>query len=325
MVNSGLWSWSTPSLRNTLPISYTRSSPPTMSRLRYKLRSYSQEQVAVQSVVVRDERVRHGPRRDGHQHRRLHLQEPAPVHEAPDRRHDARPQRGGVTRLLVCDQVQVALPVARLHVHQPVPLLRQRPQRLAQHPEGPRLHRDLAHARPEHLPAHADPVPQVQVLENAVVLLQHVAAKHHLDAPGAVEQVRERRPTHAPERDYATRDRYRLGARLAIVGLGLRGFEQRRRLGPRVRSLEPVRVGVDAPVSQPAQLRQANAHQFVIFQHSVSRALRVGCPTQCVNACTSQLILRCPTCKVKGRGGLSGLSQTTPQPCVRAALKRGNR
>ncbi len=46
MVNSGLWTASTPSLRKMRPISNTRSSPPTTNRFRYS-------SVAMRSCIAR--------------------------------------------------------------------------------------------------------------------------------------------------------------------------------------------------------------------------------------------------------------------------------
>ena len=67
-----------------------------------------------------------------------------------------------VARLGVHDQVDVALPVARLDVLQAVPLLGQRPQRLGQEAHVLHGHRELAGAGAEQLAGDADEVADVQ-------------------------------------------------------------------------------------------------------------------------------------------------------------------
>ena len=69
--------------------------------------------------------------------RGLHLQEPALVQEAADRRDHPRTHDEQLAGLVVGDQVELAVAVARLHVLEPVELLGRRPQRLGQ--QGPVL------------------------------------------------------------------------------------------------------------------------------------------------------------------------------------------
>ena len=82
MVNSGLCLSSTPSLRKLRPISYTRSMPPTMQPLEVELGGDAQVEVAVQRVVMGDERARRGAAGERLQDGRLDLDEAALVQEA---------------------------------------------------------------------------------------------------------------------------------------------------------------------------------------------------------------------------------------------------
>ena len=63
-----------PSLRKSCPISYTRSNPPTISRLRYSSSAMRRIERHVERVVVRHERARGGAAVQRLQHRRLHLE-----------------------------------------------------------------------------------------------------------------------------------------------------------------------------------------------------------------------------------------------------------
>ena len=84
--------------------------------------------------------------RDLVQHRRLDLQEAPGIEERPDRGDDPGAGDEGVSYLLVHDQVDVALAVAGLDVLQPMPLLGQRSQGLAQQLEA--LHPDARLSTP---------------------------------------------------------------------------------------------------------------------------------------------------------------------------------
>ena len=66
------------------------------------------------------------------------------------------------------EEVDVALAVAGLDVLEPVPLLRQRPQRLRQERPGLDLDGELARARAHEVAGHADEVRHVQVGEPRV-------------------------------------------------------------------------------------------------------------------------------------------------------------
>ena len=98
-------------------------------------------------------------------------------------------------RLVVGDQVDVALAVARLDVGEAVPLLRQRPQRLGEHAErlrasivsSPVLVRNGVPTTPTKSPTSAS----LNVGEG--VLAERVALHVHLEPAVAIEQVEKRR------------------------------------------------------------------------------------------------------------------------------------
>ena len=83
-------------------------------------------EVAVELVVVRDERTRERAAVARLQHRRLDLDEALAVEVGADGGDDARPEHEVGARLLVDEQVEVALAVAELDVREPVEGVRQR-------------------------------------------------------------------------------------------------------------------------------------------------------------------------------------------------------
>ncbi len=157
--------------------------------LQVQLRRDAQVQRAAQRVVLRHEGPRVGARRDGQQDGRLHLQVVATVHEPPDRRHQPAPQHEPLPHLVVRDQVRLPLPQPLLHVLQPVPLLRRRPQRLPQHRRRPRLNRGLARPRVDQPSPNAQEVPQVQRPQQLEVRPHDVAPELRLHRPRPVAQV----------------------------------------------------------------------------------------------------------------------------------------
>ena len=100
--------------------------------LEVQLDGDAQVEVALELVVVRDEGSRQGAAVERLQHRRLDLDEAALVQEAADRGDDARALDEHLARVVVDDEVEVALAVARLDVGEAVVLLGHRAQRLAE-------------------------------------------------------------------------------------------------------------------------------------------------------------------------------------------------
>ena len=93
----------------------------------------AQVEIDVERVVVGHERARRGAAGNRLHHRRLDLDEAARGEELAQELDDLRAAAKRRAHLLVGDQVEVALAVARLDVGQAMPLLRQRAQRLGEH------------------------------------------------------------------------------------------------------------------------------------------------------------------------------------------------
>jgi hypothetical protein len=97
------------------------------------------------------------------QHGRLDFDESVPVEVAADRRDDPRAQEELSARVLVDEQVEVALPVAGLDVGQPVERVGERAADLRQQLELRRDERRLTAARTPGAAGHADDVAEVEV------------------------------------------------------------------------------------------------------------------------------------------------------------------
>ena len=94
--------------------------PPDDQPLQIELGRDSQIKVDIQLVVMRDERLREGAAVPRLQDRSLHLHEAVLVEPAADGRDHLAPEQEVVSGLLVDQQVEVALPIPRLRVHQAV-------------------------------------------------------------------------------------------------------------------------------------------------------------------------------------------------------------
>ena len=161
-------------------------------------------EVLLEVVPVGDERLREGAAVARLQHRRLDLDEAVGVEVAPDRRDDAAAGEEVGPRLLVHQQVEVALAVALLDVGEPVEGVRQRRAVLRQQLELDHLERGLAPARLGRVAAHPDDVAEVDV----------DLAGEQLDPAAAVDEVEERDLPHLPPREHAAGE----PERLRVVG-----------------------------------------------------------------------------------------------------------
>jgi len=133
------------------------------------------------------------------QDRSVDVQEVALIEEAADRCDDLGPRSEHLTNRRVGDEVDVALPVPDLDVLQPMPLLRQRAERLRQELERLDVQRHLPAARPKNGPGDSDDVAGVEVRKAVELLLAHlVAAGHELDAAVPILQVGENNATLKP-------------------------------------------------------------------------------------------------------------------------------
>ena len=96
--------------------------------LERQLQCDAKVEVLAQSVVMGDERPRGRPARLRLQYRGLNLDVALILEETTRGAHNRAAQRKRPANLVVRDEVEVPLTVASLHIHQSVPLLRQRPQ-----------------------------------------------------------------------------------------------------------------------------------------------------------------------------------------------------
>src|SRR3954447_388547 len=171
---------------------------PDDQALQVQLVGDAQVEVAVQLVVVRHERTRERSAVEALKDGGLDLQEAAAVEPVANRRDDLRAHDEQLARLLVRDQVQLAVAIARLDVLEPVELVRRRAQRLCQQLPAGHAQRQLAAAALEDEAVDAEQVAEVQRSERLEGLVAEVVALGvQLDLPRAVDQVDEGRATHA--------------------------------------------------------------------------------------------------------------------------------
>ena len=138
------------------------------------------------------ERFRRGAARHRLQHRRFHFLESFRLHESPDLAHDRDPLLEHISRMLVRDQVEIALAIPRLDVLEPVPFFRQRPERFSEQLELVNLQRRLAGFGEETFAFDADEIAEIDELET----LDHFRADFfrvdvNLDASRRIAQVDE--------------------------------------------------------------------------------------------------------------------------------------
>ncbi len=162
--------------------------------LEVEFRRDAQEELHVERVVVRDERLRRGAPRDGVHHRRLHLQEPARIEELPQKPDDLHPRLEDLHHVRVRGQVRISLTVPDLHVGQSVPLLGRRRDGLGENRVALDEDRYLAGAGLVDRAFDANEVPEVDQAELLEGLVPHrVLADVSLDAAAAVAKVEESR------------------------------------------------------------------------------------------------------------------------------------
>ena len=123
----------------------------------------AQVEVGVELVRVRDERLGERAAVARLQDRSLDLDEPARVEVAADGRHELAADEEVAPRLLVDEEIEVALAIAGLRVHDTVVGVGKRPPDLREELELGHRKRRLAALRLRGMAAHADDVPQVDV------------------------------------------------------------------------------------------------------------------------------------------------------------------
>ena len=209
--------------------------------LEVQLERDAQVEVDVERVVVRDERAGVGAAGFDVQHRRLDLDEPALVQGAAEAGDHGVADLERPARLVVDDQVGVALAEPGVGVGEPVPLVGHRSDRLGEQLDLLGLDRQLALAGGHHGARDADPVAEVELLDRVErVVADHGLGDEQLDVAGTVAQGGEDQLAGIAEQHDPTGDRHLVG------GLGA-GFECPQRHGPRgVRACGRTGTGTDS-------------------------------------------------------------------------------
>ena len=203
----------------------------------------SEVEVGLQLVRVRDERVRERSAVARLQHRRLHLDEALGVEVAPDRRHDLRAQEEDLARVLVHEQVEVALAIAGLRVGETVERVRKGAPVPREDRQLVDRERRLASSGLRGPSRGADDVAQMHV-----DVARAAGVAHELDAPGAVDQVEEDELPHLAARHDAPGET----SHFAELASGVDPFGR----GANVRDRVPIRKSLRRRhVGQPNRLR----------------------------------------------------------------------
>jgi hypothetical protein len=227
----------------------------------------AQVEIDVQRVVMGHKRP--GQRAAGHRlhHRRLDFEETAAVEEAPDAGHHATAHFEHLARLLVDDQIEVALAVADFDILQPMPLLGKGPETLGEKLDADRPDGELVGPGPEDASRHPHEVADIeQREEREIPLRQGILPDVRLDTGAAVCQHQEIGLAEAPDGDDAP----------AGDGLGTRRLELIVRAGSvgtrqglnRVGARERPRVDFDPELLDLREVRPALLDQFVVVRHT---------------------------------------------------------
>ncbi len=103
--------------------------------------------------------------------------------------------------LFVRQQVEITLPITRLHILQAMPLLRQRPQRFAEHAQGGDLQRRFAGLGDETSAFHPDEIAEIKQREDFHQLrADFLGLDVNLDAPARVAHIHEMALAHVAMR-----------------------------------------------------------------------------------------------------------------------------
>ncbi len=187
--------------------------------LEIELRRDAQIQIDIQCIVVCDEGSRRCASRDGMHHRRFNLYISARIEKAPQLLNNLRAGNKHLSRFVVGNQVQIALPVAQLNVGQPMPLFWKGQQRLGKkcqlvNPDG-----KFVGFRAEEMSANADQIAKIQkVKKPKAALADNVFLYIDLYALAGTLQMRKSRLAHQPERNKPPRHAY-----FTLVGFQLCG------------------------------------------------------------------------------------------------------
>ena len=191
--------------------------------LQIELGGNSQGELHVERVVVSDERTRGRTAGDRVQHRCLHLDVTTVLEKPAQRGDDAKANVEHAPGFVVGDEVDVALPVARVDIGEAVPLVGQLARGAGQHLE--RLHpdRELTLLGLHHRAARTHPVAAADVItEPRELAVTEVGLAHEqLELTGPVAQRDEDQLSLPAHEHRSTRDTCEFVGRLARLDPGI--------------------------------------------------------------------------------------------------------
>src|SRR5947209_5090466 len=140
------------------------------------------------------------PAVEGLHHRRFHFQITSRVQLAAQRGNNLSSRNEDVAYFRVCDQIQITLPVARLNVFQPVPLLGHGKQSLGKKLQALDVEAQFAGPGAEKIAFGANDIAQVQNLKQFVVRLRDsILPNVDLQPLSILQKVREASLPHSPD------------------------------------------------------------------------------------------------------------------------------
>ena len=213
--------------------------------LQIQLRCDTQIQIHVEAVVMRNKGSRRRATRHHLHHRCLDFEITALVQKAPDELDHCGANAEHAARVIVHDEVEIALTIARFEIRQAMPLVRQRPQSLGQEAQLVDHDRQLALLGAEHHALGANDVTQVPFLEFVVDTLgQAVAFDEQLYRTAHILEVGKRGLALHALRHHAAGDRDAQWLRFEIGRAGL-GEARMQIAGQRI-ATEVIAIGVAA-------------------------------------------------------------------------------
>src|SRR5437867_9040863 len=164
--------------------------PAHKQTLQVKLWRDAQIKIETERLVMCAKRLGRRAARYGLQNRRLDFHKTAVLEKAANLAHHRNPLPKVLAGLLVRDQIEISLTIARLDILQAMPFFRQWPQRFRQHCKFFRFQRLLAGLRQKTEALHSDQVAEIEQIENLHRLRADLfRMKVDLDAPGRVAKI----------------------------------------------------------------------------------------------------------------------------------------
>ena len=156
--------------------------------LQVQLGRHAEVELQVQRVVVGDERARGGAARDHVHHRGLDLDERAVLKKPTDIADDTGPLQEHIAAVVVHEQIDVALALARLGVGHAVKLVGERAHALRGEAQLPHVHGELTGAGAHQAASNPDNVAQIELFPDGERVIPDVVALHvDLHAVGTIK------------------------------------------------------------------------------------------------------------------------------------------